>query len=198
VPHESTGNTSENTPDDSLDVLSFLQILFEEEIPNMSTLNSNLALKLIPSFDGRLDGLLKFVEMCDTVALTASPVDNSLLLSIIFSKLEGKAFEFSREATYADWPALKAALRRKFAQTKSIAQLQQELAQMKQTTTAEEYGASMTRTLKNLDQAVQASAGAVYYVYYGVDFVGQNLFIDGSPRSNARTEWGRCCKYVGE
>jgi hypothetical protein len=127
----STGNTSENTPDDSLDVLSFLQILFEEEIPNMSTLNSNLALKLIPSFDGRLDGLLKFVEMCDTVALTASYVDNSLLLSIIFSKLEGKAFEFSREATYADWPALKAALRRKFAQTKSIAQLQsgQKIAQ---------------------------------------------------------------------
>jgi hypothetical protein len=38
----------------------------------------------------------------------------------------------------------------------------------------------------------------VYYVYYGFDFVGQNLFVDGSPRSNARTEWGRCCKFVGE
>jgi hypothetical protein len=73
-------------------------------------MDSGLAFKLIPSFNGSFGGLLKFVEMCETVALTAAPSDNPLFLSIIYSKLEGKAFEFSRKATYAVWPALKSAL----------------------------------------------------------------------------------------
>jgi hypothetical protein len=81
-------------------------------IPNMDT---GLAFKLIPSFNGSSGGLLKFVEMCDTVALTINPADNPLFLSIIYSKLERKAFEFSREAVYADWSALKVALQKKFA-----------------------------------------------------------------------------------
>jgi hypothetical protein len=70
--------------------------------------------------------LEKLIEMCDTVEITASPADNTMLLSIIYSKLEGRAFEFCREATYADWPALKTALQRKFAPAKSVAQLKQE------------------------------------------------------------------------
>jgi hypothetical protein len=72
-------------------------------------MDSGLAFKLIPSFNGSFGGLLKFVEMCDIVDLTEAPADNPLFLSIIYSKLEGRAFEFSREAAYADWPALKSA-----------------------------------------------------------------------------------------
>jgi hypothetical protein len=93
----------------------------------MFTLNFNLAFKLIPTFDGHTDGLLKFVEMCETVALTAAAVDNPLFLSIVYSKLEGKAFKFTRKATYADWPVLRSALQKKFEPTKSVAQLQQDL-----------------------------------------------------------------------
>jgi hypothetical protein len=131
----------------------------------MSILNANLALKLIPNFDDRTDGLLKFIEMCDTVGMTASLIDNTMLLSIIYSKLEGRAFEFSREATYTDWPSLKRALQKKFSQTKSVAQLQQELSQLKQIGTAEEYRHSLLKVLKNLRQcsipAVQQSEYAI-------------------------------------
>jgi hypothetical protein len=123
-------------------------------------MDTGLAFKLIPSFTGSSGGLLKFVEMCDTVALTTTPADNPLFLSIIYSKLEGKAFEFSREAVYADWPALKVALQKKFAPSKSVAQLQQDLTQLRQTGSVEEYGAALSRTLKNLKQAVEATAGA--------------------------------------
>jgi hypothetical protein len=93
----------------------------------MSTLNFNLALKLIPAFDGSAGALLKFIEMTDTVFTTATMLqDNSLLLSLIYSKLEGQAFEYSREAVYPDWPALKMALQKKFAPTKTVAQFQQD------------------------------------------------------------------------
>jgi hypothetical protein len=123
-------------------------------------MDTGLAFKLIPSFNGLSGGLLKLVEMCDTVALTTTPADNPLFLSIIYSKLEGKAFEFSREAVYADWPALKVALQKKFAPSKSVAQLQQDLTQLRQTGSVEEYGAALSRTLKNLKQAVEATARA--------------------------------------
>jgi hypothetical protein len=62
--------------------------------------------------------------MCDTVKITASPANNTMLVSIIYSKLEGRAFEFSREATYADWPTVEV-----WPTAKSVAQLQQYLTE---------------------------------------------------------------------
>jgi hypothetical protein len=53
----------------------------------IANIDSGLAFILIPSFIGSVGVLLKFVEMCDTVALTAAPATNPLFLSIIFSKL---------------------------------------------------------------------------------------------------------------
>jgi hypothetical protein len=88
--------------------------------------------------------------MFDRRTSEATSIDNPLLFSIMYSKLEGKAFEFSREAVYAYWPALKTALQRKFFPSRSVTQLQQELAQMKQTTTAEKYGERPNKTLKSL------------------------------------------------
>jgi hypothetical protein len=57
-----------------------------------------MAFKLIPVHPSSS----QFIKICDTVIFFATPEDNPTLLSIIYSKLDGKAFEFSREAVYVN------------------------------------------------------------------------------------------------
>jgi hypothetical protein len=112
----------------------------------MSTLDASLALKLIPNFDGRSDQLLEFIEMSEVVHSTATmPADENLFMSLIFSKLEGKAFEFARSAVHANWLELKTALKKKYASTKSVPVLQQDLAQLRQTGSVEDYGTAIIK-----------------------------------------------------
>jgi hypothetical protein len=134
--------------------------LFSSNDVMPDTLNISLAERLIPSFNGKTGDIYKFIEMGQLMADSCtSPANTTIFLMIILGELEGPAFELARTKAHRNWESLKTDLRKNFLDTKSIAQLQLQLTQQKQTHTVREFNQNLTLALNDLNQAIELTKG---------------------------------------
>lgn len=98
----------------------------------MSSFNSELAIRIIPEFDGT-NNFIKYLEMCqyfyDRINVET---ELDLFLQIIRLKLSGSAFEIFKYKKFSDWESFKEELSSHYLCTKTPQQLQRDLISTKQ------------------------------------------------------------------
>lgn len=96
-------------------------------------LNIDVAIKMIPEFDGNRVNLHRFITCCDIVDEELCPeTDEGLLLNIIKTKLTGSAYNNTKHKTFANWLELKNILAENFSDKRTIPQVQSELLNVRQ------------------------------------------------------------------
>ena len=99
-----------------------------DEIVAAMPLQVELALKMIPEFNGDKQNLHRFICCCDIVAQTCTTQANhATLLNVIKRKLSGSAYDIIKYKTFEDWASLKIILQSQYLEKRTIAQIQTEL-----------------------------------------------------------------------
>lgn len=98
----------------------------------MSTFSSELAIRIIPEFDGT-NNFSKFIEICQYFYKQIDvATESELFLQIIRLKLCGSAFETFKHKKFTDWKTFQEELKSHYLCSKSTQQLQRELISTKQ------------------------------------------------------------------
>lgn len=96
-------------------------------------LNLNLAIKLIPEFDGSSKKLHKFISSCDIVHKKLNDEFNEeSLIEIILLKLQDNAYDVMQYKQFKNYQELRLELNTQFSETRPIEYLQVELVRAKQ------------------------------------------------------------------
>lgn len=96
-------------------------------------LNIDVAIKMIPEFDGDRSSLSRFIMCYDIVDEELYPeTDDELILNVIKTKLSGSAYNAIKHKYFADWKALKKILKDQFSEKRTIAQIQSALLNVRQ------------------------------------------------------------------
>lgn len=131
-------------------------ILKDNKIPNMSKLNTDFALKIIPTFDGTASQLHRFLNCCEVVhKKLTSDDDKSLFLSIVQTKLTDKAYEVIKYTEYENYSDLKSELQKQFLEKRTLELIQNELVTIKQKPREEDldFANRVERLLADLNSA---------------------------------------------
>ena len=99
---------------------------------NMSSLSLELALKIIPEFDGNSKNLEKFLKNSELAHSKVKDEDKVLLFELIKTKLVGKAYESIRYREIDTFANLKKYLKASCSDSKTTAHLQLELNSCRQ------------------------------------------------------------------
>ena len=125
--------------------------------------NTNLLLKLVPTFDGSSSDLHHFLQCCDTFYETLnSPADKTQFLKIIPTRIKGIAYDkVVKYNTYDTWVDLKKALKTNCSETRTVEQISLELihSQQRKTESAQEFGDRIEKLLYDLIDASIAREG---------------------------------------
>jgi hypothetical protein len=126
-----------------------------QENPPQDTFSSAEAASLVPSFSGREGTFFKFLQMAE-IAYEDVTTERDLhrFLRLVFSKLDGPAFETGRAYPAATWEALRDNLVGKYGSPKSSAELMAEFMKIKQTGTVASYGEHAQKLLVAMKQAL--------------------------------------------
>lgn len=95
-------------------------------------LSLDMAVKLIPNYDGKREELQRFINSCEFALDKVGENYRSLLLEIIKNKITGKAYNVIRFRNLENWEALKLQLEEFYIEKRSIAHLQLELTTCRQ------------------------------------------------------------------
>lgn len=129
---------------------------------NMTTLNIDQMLKIIPEFNGSSKQLDKFIACCEIVynPLT-NKEDQKLFLNILKSKLGQKPFDIIKYQNFESWKDLKTEFLLQFADTRPVEQLQVELVQLRQQRieSVREFASKIEQLLSDLNNACIAREG---------------------------------------
>lgn len=97
------------------------------------TYSLEIALKMIPSFDGNREELHKFLTCVDIVyGMCTTNAHKTSLLNVTKTKLAGPAYDLVKYTTFASWAELKVKLEQQYSEKRSIAQIQTELLNIRQ------------------------------------------------------------------
>lgn len=135
--------------------------IFELENNNMA-FTIEIALKMIPEFNGDRDKLHRFITCCDIVGETiVNNVERNQFLNVIKCKLTGPAYNIIKYKEFLTWEALKLALQNQYLEKRTIAQIQRELLGSKQNynESIREYANRLERLTADLNDACIASEG---------------------------------------
>lgn len=152
----------DNTDDiKSTDLSQVNKQLNKSSRTTMSVLNLDVALKIIPDFDGSTDRLHKFLLCCDMVYNGLLHTEYEKFLNLIKTKLSYKAYDIVKYTDYGTWKELKDELKNKFQCSKSIEQLQIELINIRQqrTENVTAYASRVEKLLSELNEVCIASEG---------------------------------------
>uniref|UniRef100_A0A6M2DT41 Putative product n=1 Tax=Xenopsylla cheopis TaxID=163159 RepID=A0A6M2DT41_XENCH len=121
-------NPSENArPTDNFSFASRGQ---SEDAVNTTALN--LAIKLIPKFDGNPSELNKFLYTVDKIRFGVNLATDAEITKIACTKLEGPAFNYIRLSSELFWDDIRSLLLHKFGERRSLPELQLELVGLRQ------------------------------------------------------------------
>lgn len=152
-----------NEPRDitSHDLSQFDEYL-NKSVVKMSVLNVDVALKIIPEFDGSSDRLHKFLLCCDMVYSGLMQTESDKFLNLVKTKLSHKAYDIVKYTDFNKWQDLKAELKAKFQCTKSIEQLQIELINIRQqrNENVTSYASRVEKIVSELNEVCIDSEGA--------------------------------------
>lgn len=131
----------------------------EGNIKMAFTLDS--CLKIIPDFSGNRSELHKFLSCCEIVVNSTKPEDHPVFLNIVKTKLSGLAYNLIKYKTFASWTELKKCLLEQFSDSRSIAQLQSDLINARQSPkeSVRAFGNRIERLLYELNDACILSEG---------------------------------------
>lgn len=128
----------------------------------MSSLDLNIALKIIPEFDGTSSQLHKFIACSNTVNDSLNAADKKLFLDFVVKpKLLGAAYEVVKYKEFHTYESLRDELKLKFSITRSIAHIQSELFNIQQLENEQvrSYAERVQKLLSELNDACIASQG---------------------------------------
>lgn len=132
----------------------------QKDDQKMSKLNTDFALKIIPTFDGTASQLHRFLNCCEVVfKKLTSDDDKSLFLSIVQTKLTDKAYELIKYTEYESYSDLKIELQKQFLEIRTLEIIQNELVTIKQKPREEDLDFSnrVERLLADLNSACSNS-----------------------------------------
>ena len=100
----------------------------------MSTFNINLAMKMIPEFNGKPGELHRFIQIAQVQFNRAETAqDKSDFLDVVGTKLVGRAYSIVlRYNEYSDWDSLKGALNTHFARLRAVQMVHSDIFSLKQ------------------------------------------------------------------
>lgn len=105
----------------------------QREDNNAMVFSVDLALKMIPEFNGNRENLHKFIACCDIVHPTATTrAESQQFLNVIKTKLSGSAYNLIKYKEFASWDELKIILQDQYLEKRTIAQIQTELLNSRQ------------------------------------------------------------------
>lgn len=122
----------------------------------MTNLNCELALKIIPEFNGENShDLERFISCCEIVETPLSAAEKLKFLKLLNVKLSGKAHDVLRFNTFDTFDNLKAELIAQFGESRSIETLSVELMDVRQERdeTVRSYANRVEKILSMLDSA---------------------------------------------
>lgn len=129
---------------------------------NMSKLNIETALKIIPNFDGTPSQLHKFLTCCEIINKPLTErTDIELFLEILKSKLSGKAYEVTKYHSFKTFDEFKNEFLKQFLETRTLEQIQMELVKIRQGHQEEDldYANRVEKLLMDLDESSTTSYG---------------------------------------
>lgn len=125
-----TEGEAEVVPEDPLDL---------NELNHEPVQNDNMALNyrevdgLVPEFDGRAEGLDRFIRGVELAMRLTHERNHPTLLEVVLVKLTGRAQVLAKEGmVYADWNTLKAELKHRFRATRSTKAIRKALESLYQ------------------------------------------------------------------
>lgn len=142
---------------DFTDLIEFIK-LENEEMP----FSVEIALKMIPEFNGDRNQLHRFITCCDIVgASVTSQVQTAQFLNVIKCKLTGTAYNVIKYRDFLDWASLKLELQNQYLERRTIAQLQRELLGNRQQPNEDirTFANRLERLTADLNDACIASEG---------------------------------------
>lgn len=132
------------------------------DIPAEMPFHLDVAIKMIPEFDGSKVNLHRFISCCDIVKKTATTAANqSSLLDVIKTKLTGSAYNIIKYNEFDTWDDLKESLLEQYLEKRTISQIQSELIGIfqNQSESVQEYANRVERLCSDLNDACIASEG---------------------------------------
>jgi hypothetical protein len=158
-------NPSDSEVNSDLDFSSSLveELLYTQPPPSRRKMDRSFANEIIPTFSGLESELARFVMM---VEQADEEDDKRILFKVVLSKLRGRAFEMTRLKTYTTWAELKRDFQSRFLPTKTLSQLQLEVANARATGSVHEFADRLNLLLQSMNQAVAATiAVAAHQVF---------------------------------
>lgn len=143
-----------------------------EDLNNLDIINEvvavmpfqiEVALKMIPEFDGAKVNLHRFMSCCDIVAQSCTTQQqHNTLLNVIKTKLSGSAYDIVKYKAFENWEELKLILQNQYLEKRTLAQIQSELISIIQlpNESVQEFANRVERLTVDLTDAGIASEGA--------------------------------------
>jgi hypothetical protein len=123
--------------------------------------------EIIPVFNGNEADLSRFISMVEQVKTEYESADETrILLKTIISKLRGPAFELTLLKNHVSWEELRADLQARFLPTKTLSQLQLEVANIRLKGSIPEFIDKLSMLLQSMNQAVAATVNATAQVAF--------------------------------
>ncbi|KAL3268889.1 hypothetical protein HHI36_007978 [Cryptolaemus montrouzieri] len=129
---------------------------------NIAGMDINVALRIIPEFNGIRRDLHKFITCCDEMADTCTTNDDrKMLLNVIKSKLSSTAYDIVKYKAFANWDELKLILQNQFLERRTTGQMQYELSTVKQNFNEDvrSYANRVEKLLIDLNEAMVTHEG---------------------------------------
>ena len=126
----------------------------------------DIALKMIPEFNGNKENLHKFIACSDIVGASATTREQKeTFLNVIKSKLCGSAYNLIKYKVFDSWEQLKIILQQQYLEKRTIAQIQAELINSKQYYNEDvlTFANRIERLTLDLTDACVASEGQAAY-----------------------------------
>lgn len=130
-------------------------------VNRMTDLNIELALKIIPEYDGSPTTLHRFISCCEIIQKPLKSEENANLINLLKVKLTGKAYDVLRYKDFKTFRELKSEFQKQFGETRSSAQIQLELLQNSQSRNenVKSYANRIQQLLTELNECCSNSLG---------------------------------------
>ena len=139
---------------DNNSVNSINSKVLESVVPRHKKINE--IVRILPEFNGKNISINRFIRECKEAETFVNPGDKSFFLKIVKSRVTGDANDYLQFKSFNDLDQLLAELKRVFAPTQSLPQLQTDLARVRQKSQEKvsEYGLRVTRIVQKAQELI--------------------------------------------